>query len=564
MVQQALPQLIILLVTDQFRFDAFQPLITPNLYQLSLDPNATTFTNAYSSTPTCTPARAGLLTGKGPWAHGMLGYANTVNCQDYPTTLPSMLTELSGYETFTVGKNHFGWNSTGNYVDHGFDHLDVYDALTDQAHEDDYGKYYNNLHPGKDPLDVTCHHIGYNEWRACPYGSEHEEEHPTAWTTREALKLLQAFDFSGPEQRMFLKISYHRPHSPYDPPERLFEKYLQSKTLVPKRQINNTSWDAKFLNNTPMGASAWSGDPGDKAAHHTRAGYLANIDFADEGVGDILKFLRNKNTETGSDGNARNLLDSSMIIWATDHGDMNGDHNLWRKGYPYEASAHVNFLVKLPNDAPTLDNAGSRILEKEEQHRLQSLSGRQPRTSPAIAELRDIAVTIYDYLGILDSAKDRDPLINGLSLMPILRAGSTKQTMVREWLDLEHAIVYDEYIHWSAIIGFRETDLEANDHIGNGRTSSTSPSLLLWKYIFFALDGSEQLFCLSNDPNETIDLSNDKPKSHILHYWRSVMIKQFESEKRGKEWVFNGKLVVRKSIKFGPNFPCGTAIQQAA
>lgn len=63
----ALPH-ILLLVTDQFRLDSYTPSTTPNLHALSA--TSTTFTSAYASTPTCTPSRAGLLTGKSPWNHG--------------------------------------------------------------------------------------------------------------------------------------------------------------------------------------------------------------------------------------------------------------------------------------------------------------------------------------------------------------------------------------------------------------------------------------------------------------------------------------------------------------
>jgi len=523
-----LAQLILLLVTDQFRQDAFHPFVTPNLYKLSLDPAATTFTNAYSSTPTCTPARAGLFTGKSPWNHGMLGYAHTVNCQEYPATLPAMLHELGGYETFIVGKNHFGWNAMGDDVTHGFQHLKLYEPMP-KARPDDYEIYYNSLHPGKDPLNGTCHSLGINDWIACPYGSPREEEHPTAWTTRQALSYLQKYNFSDPEQRMFLKVSYHRPHSPYDPPGRLLQKYLHSENVVPQRHINQTSWDTNFRNHTPMTASDWHGDPGKHAAHHTRAGYLASVDFVDEGIGAILDWLSQRETNADTEeGASSNLLESSLIIWASDHGDMNGDHNLWRKGYPYEGSAHINLIAKLPRSTGEYSN----IIDN------------QPKKSSALVELRDVTVTIYDYLGILRQVERKDPLLNGISVLPILRGenNENENKLLRQWLDLEHSTVYNDYIHWNALVGI---------HKHNG-------SPLLWKYIFYSLNGAEQLFCLSSDPNEMNELSTDTQWSHMIGHWRETMVKQFEREGRGTDWVRNGRLVPRtKPTIFGPNYPCG-------
>lgn len=171
-------------MTDQFRHDAFHPFITPNLYQMSLD-NSMTFNNAYTSTPTCTPARASLLTGKSTRNHGMLGYSSSVNCNKYRTTLPNSLSQFGGYNTYTVGKNHYGYDPmTGLYNNHSFEHFMIYDASEGYRFNknvtDDYSKYYQTIHPNQpDPLDVTCHHLGYNDWKSCPYGSPHEEEHPT-------------------------------------------------------------------------------------------------------------------------------------------------------------------------------------------------------------------------------------------------------------------------------------------------------------------------------------------------------------------------------------------------
>jgi arylsulfatase len=517
------PQLILMLMTDQFRFDAFNADVTPNIYHtLSLDSHTTTFLNAYVSTPICTPARAGLLTGKSPWAHGMLGYGYTVNCSSYPTTLPGILQELAGYETFSTGKNHFGWNTSGGYVEQGYEHLKVYDALSNQPHPDDYMQYWDNLHRGVNPLNVTCENPrgqGFNDWRACPYGGVNETEHPTPWTTRQALEYLEGFDFTNKDNKMFLKVSYHRPHSPYDPPARLFQKRLQGN--VPKRFINNTSWDIAYTNSTPMNPAAWFGDPGEKEARNSRAGYLASCEFVDEGMGEIFHWLKH-----------RGLWDSSLIVWTTDHGDMNGDHNLWRKGYPYEGSSHVNLMVKVPIEK----------LEPQQEPEVHA----EPNWSPALVESRDIAVTIYDYLSLLDTVKQKDPLVNGASLLSIVRQGGDRHHQVREWLDLEMATVYTAANQWNAIMG----RFDFHDDYVDARCG-------LWKYIFFTWVGEEQLFCLTRDPWETYDLAKVRTFSVVTSHFRQTLVRHFETERRGSLWVKNGRLVNgRLTPTFATNYPC--------
>ena len=123
-------------------------------------------------------------------------------------------------------------------------------------------------------------------------------------------------------------------------------------------------------------------------------------------------------------------------------------------------------------------------------------------------------------------------------LGPSWRAHTISVCSVRDWLDLEHGRVYRQDIHWNALVG----------HLA-------APGCRLWKYIYNALNGSEQLFCLSRDPNETVDLASTEVE--VLVEWRSRMVDQFEREQRGQEWVWQGTLRTRiNSTLFGPHYPC--------
>ena len=103
---------ILFLLTDQFRYDAYSSspaarqnnLTTPDTPSLDfIASRGATFSRAYASTPTCTPSRAAILTGRSPWDHGMLGYNMDVSCSNYTTTLPQVL-DSSGYRTSAIGK----------------------------------------------------------------------------------------------------------------------------------------------------------------------------------------------------------------------------------------------------------------------------------------------------------------------------------------------------------------------------------------------------------------------------------------------------------------------------
>src|SRR5690625_4586134 len=78
---------LILICVDQMRADALgiagnEHIDTPNLDQLARSGNH--FTRAYSSTPTCVPARVAMFTGQSPARHGRYGYREGISFPDAP------------------------------------------------------------------------------------------------------------------------------------------------------------------------------------------------------------------------------------------------------------------------------------------------------------------------------------------------------------------------------------------------------------------------------------------------------------------------------------------------
>lgn len=75
----------------------------------------------------------------------------------------------------------------------------------------------------------------------------------------------------------------------------------------------------------PENADAWCGKMPLNESIMSRRCYLASVKFVDEQIVKILNVL-----------DQRNLLENTYILWTADHGDGQGDHYHWRKGYPYE------------------------------------------------------------------------------------------------------------------------------------------------------------------------------------------------------------------------------------
>jgi hypothetical protein len=121
---------LLFLMADQLRWNTNgyaggQANLTPALDRLASE--GVELQYSWSATPTCTPARAALLTGQTPWNHGMLGYGSVA--ERYPVEMPRTIAG-AGYATVSLGKDHFGWNDTANHgVDHGYQNTTLYDGL---------------------------------------------------------------------------------------------------------------------------------------------------------------------------------------------------------------------------------------------------------------------------------------------------------------------------------------------------------------------------------------------------------------------------------------------------
>lgn len=114
-----------------------------------------------------------------------------------------------------------------------------------------------------------------------------------------------------------------------------------------------------------------------------------------------------------------------------------------------------------------------------------------------------------------------------MSLLRLVR-GQLKNW--RPFIDLEHAVCYDDSTNWNAL---------------------TDGS---FKYIYHASSGWEQLFDLVNDPGEINDLAAEPKYKSTLEMWRDRLIKHFAE--RGPAFVSGAKLTIRKNqILYGRLFP---------
>lgn len=469
---------ILFVMSDQHRADCIGAdgngvIRTPNLDRIASE--GARFRRAYSSTPTCTPARSALLTGLSPWHHGMLGMIGMA--QRYPVEKPQALRD-AGYYTAAIGKMHYNPQRNG----HGF-HQMLLDEHCLHKRPDEFRSDYEAWFWSEAPnLDPHATGLGWNDYPARAFALP-ENLHATRWTGDRAVRFLETYRRPEP---FFLKVSFIRPHSPYDPPARFMRMYEEAD--LPAARVGK--WAARYAARNSDRPDIWRGALPPAEVRHSRQGYYGSVSYVDEQVGRILATLEQ-----------RGLLDETLVLFTSDHGDMTGDQNLWRKSYAYESSARVPMLVRWPTGL---------------------VSARRGQVFDQPVELRDVLPTFLDAAGASPARK-----LDGASLLALIR---NRGAGWREFIDLEHNICYSPENHWNAL-----TD---------GRM----------KYIFHARDGEEQLFDLAADPHELDDLAGDARHEAALRKWRGRMIEHFAE--RGEPFLRHGKLGLRpESQMTSPLFP---------
>mgnify|MGYP006275069339 CR=1 FL=1 len=315
---------ILLITDDQHRFDFFEGgevpgLRAPNLERLRRE--GTTLSNGYSSCPLCVPTRFTWLYGlRASQACGAWGEFDS----RWPPHLRSMAHVLqgSGYATALVGKLH---------SHNGLPRLDLVE-LQDETRARGFdhvvemsGKSLVNW------FDCTyTHHLaerglletyrrrldelGANNTDPLPFEPEDSMDgvighHARAW-----------LETCGTDQPFFLHASFCGPHFPYDPVPHYAERY-RPEDMPP-----------------PAGV-----DDAEKQRHYqlVRARYCALIEQVDEEIGRLLDIL-----------DQRGLADNTLVVFASDHGDMMGARQRLGKSEPYDGSARTPVTVRWPGCVP--------------------------------------------------------------------------------------------------------------------------------------------------------------------------------------------------------------------
>ena len=435
-MKQEKPNILFILTDDQgawaMRCAGNTDIHTPNLDRIASQ--GYRFENFFCASPVCSPARASLLTGRIPSAHGVQDWIRSGNldrdglkkeiredpyylCEEKPIQyLEGMLTytdvlKENGYTCALSGKWHLGDSMTPQ---HGFD------------------KWFTIGRGG-------CY---YNKADIVENGEiSFENRYITNVITDKALSYLE--EFRTQDNPFYLSVHYTAPHSPWEEdqhPGEYIEMYRDCGfTATPDLPVHPNQ-----IPSAPSGTG--------EVRKSLLRGYYAAITAMDADVGRLLDKLE-----------ALGIAEDTIVMFMADNGMNMGHHGIWGKGngtFPfnmYDTAVKVPFLVSWPVHYP---------------------SGVVCRR---MCSQYDFFQTLLDMVGIRRQLPDGLP---GRSFADVFDGNTEKAGAV---------VVYDEY--------------------GPTRMIRTEE----WKYICRSPYGPDELYHLSEDPEENNNLSADPEYAALIN-----------------------------------------------
>jgi len=328
---------------------------TPNLDRLVSE--GVRFDAAYCNSPACVPARAVLMSGR--YTSDNEVYDNGACLwAEFPTFVHSL--RRAGYLTCLSGKMHF----IGPDQMHGFEERLVtneYPADFEWTPSWEYGVVPNPRHTEPMALEYTKAKVV--QWSvAYDYDEEvhfkarqfirsqrselwegGEEVIPEQFRPSERYDDAPFIEIPNRRRRpFFLCVSYHHPHEPFQCTQELWDRYEGCDIEIPTLPEDME----KHIHPMDHWLNVFHGchlvdlmNP--ESLYRLRRAYYANISYIDDKIGELIKTLEDSG-----------LLDNTLIIFTSDHGDMLGERGMVQKRSLYEFSIRVPLIAWWPGHWP--------------------------------------------------------------------------------------------------------------------------------------------------------------------------------------------------------------------
>lgn len=338
---------VLILMTDQHRFDMMtcagrNDVPTPNIDRIAA--RGVRFDNAYCPYPSCAASRNALLTGRYPHHAGVVSNKDKL---DWKSRTMAHHFSDHGYLSALIGKMHF--NDANK---HGFAyHVSINDWMTylgpkaavyasEHANHPAEPKYFDTVTTeGAGFPDIADLWEGASPWlgqvKRLDFGNLASElpadDHLDGFIARESVKFIRRYR----DEPFFLISSFMKPHAPFFPPREFADKYPVADMELPE------AGDAAHCPGHVRRRIQWLQSRGEQHLRAFRAGYRGNLAFVDRCVGQVYDALEEMN-----------LLERTIVIYTSDHGEMDGDKGLYGKGNLYEPAVKVPLIVSCPGRIP--------------------------------------------------------------------------------------------------------------------------------------------------------------------------------------------------------------------
>jgi arylsulfatase A-like enzyme len=404
---------ILFIMCDQLRWDYLSCYGHPHLRTPNIDALAARgvrFTRAYVQSPVCGASRMSFYTGRYVSSHGASW--NGVPLKVGEMTLGDYLRPL-GVDTVLVGKTHMRADTEGmarlgidpgsiigvRVAECGFDPYERDDGLHAAGPAGRYDpqlprynqwlneKGYGGDNPWHDWANAAQ---GEGNRLASGWAMRHarkparvaEEDSETPYMTRRAMDFIA----EAGERPWCLHLSYIKPHWPYIAPAPYHAMY-GPQHVVPAVRSEDERRDPHPIYREFMAHRVAQAFSRDEVRAEVIPVYMGLVKQIDHQLGLLFRFME-----------ARGLMQNTLIVFVSDHGDYLGDHWLGEKDLFHEPSVKVPLIVCDPS--PEADAARGSVCDE-------------------LVEAIDLAPTFLDALG--GDWLGQTHRLEGLSLLPLLR-----------------------------------------------------------------------------------------------------------------------------------------------
>lgn len=328
MSRQSTPNILFVMVDQmsQFVLPIAQPeyrkprytAIAPNIERLAR--GGAVFTECYSPSPLCVPARASIATGLHVREHQVC-----TNGDEFPASVPTFMHSLQalGYHTTVSGKTH----CIGPDQLHGFDNrqtTDIYPSdfiwIRDWSEEPEYD-------PGTSVVKLA--HSG-----VCR--TSMQMNYDTEVKNR-GIEFLTEHRLSGEGRPFMMMVSFTQPHEPFQTLQKYWDLYEDVDFDWDGDAPRGDGANHPYNRGLDMYHGIDNHAPNKELTKKSIRAHLGMISQLDDFLGELLDTL-----------DRLDLSDDTVVVFTSDHGEMLGTHQMWFKRSFMEESAHTPLIVSWP------------------------------------------------------------------------------------------------------------------------------------------------------------------------------------------------------------------------